>query len=185
MQETITKYKIQSAEPPANALLSGLAATQVYQDLIMGTQKDQFPNVKMSAIDPPYFVTPMCQTGSWHYGISSKTQHLEEALAFVKYAASDAGATFMYKYKAQIPANVNLLTTLDDFKNVKERKMMADFMVKYGKPRVESPAYTEYNTLFTEFYQSLVAGGDAAQLAHDYAKQMEDAAAKYSDWQTK
>ena len=46
----------------------------------------------------PYFKTPVCHTGSWHYGISPNTQHFEEALEFVRYAASDAGARIWYKH---------------------------------------------------------------------------------------
>jgi ABC-type glycerol-3-phosphate transport system substrate-binding protein len=160
-------------------MLSGLVATTIYQDMIMGTQKDQFPDFKMSAIYPPYFKTPMCQTGSWHYGISSKTQHFDEALAFVKFASSDEGATFIWNYKSQLPANINLLNTLPDFKDVKERKMMADFFMKYGKPRITSAAYTEYNSLFSEFWNALMAGEDVETLAKDYAQQMQDAAATY------
>jgi multiple sugar transport system substrate-binding protein len=185
IQDTVVKYKIMSAEPPANALLSGKAATQVYQDLIMGTAKDQFPNFKLGAIEPPYFVTPMCQTGSWHWAVSSKTTHPDEAVAFVKFLASDEGAKYIWKYKFQLPANLNLLNTLDDFKNVAERKLMKDFFLKYGKPRVETPSYTEYNTLFTEWFKSLLAGSDVEKISKDYAKQMEEAAAKYKDWQSK
>jgi len=181
-QDMVLEYKVMSAEQTANPMLSGLAATQIYQDLIMGTRQDQFPDFNMAAIYPPYFETPMCQTGSWHYGISANTQHFEEALAFVKFASSDEGAKFMWKYKNQIPANVNLLNTLSDFQDDPYRKMMADFMVEYGRPRIESPAYTEYNALFTEFYGSLVSGEDVQALADEYAELMDEAAAKYEGW---
>ena len=179
IQDMMYKIKVHPTQFTPNDMLSGLVATTIYQDMIMGTQKDQFPDFKMSAIYPPYFKTPMCQTGSWHYGISSKTQHFDEALAFVKFAASDEGATFIWKYKSQLPANINLLNTLPDFKDVKERKMMADFFMKYGKPRITSAAYTEYNSLFSEFWNALMAGEDVETLAKDYAQQMQDAAATY------
>lgn len=184
-QDLVTTYKVQNGEQIANAMLSGIAATQIYQDLIMGTQKDQFPDFKMSAIYPPYFKTPLCQTGSWHYGISANTQHFDEVLAFVKFASSDEGAMFIWKYKNQIPANVNLLNTLPDFTDVPEREMMRDLMIEHGAPRIESPAYTEYNALWTEFYGSLIAGEDAESLAHEYAGLMDEAAAKYEGWNQK
>lgn len=53
--------------------------------------------------------------------------------------------------------------------------------VEYGAPRIESPAYTEYNALFTEFYQALMSGGDAEALAQEYAQLMEAAAASYKE----
>lgn len=179
-QSLVTEHKVQSAEQTANPMLSGLAATQVYQDLIMGTQKDQFPDFNMAAIEPPYFVTPLCQTGSWHYGIASNTRHFEEALAFVKYASSDEGARFMWEHKSQLPANIGLLNTLPDFQEVPERILMRDFFLENGVPRIESAAYTEYNALFTEFYLSLITGQDAPTLAAEYAQLMDQAAAKYA-----
>lgn len=178
-QSLVTEHKVQSAEQTANQMLSGLAATQVYQDLIMGTQKDQFPDFQMSAIEPPYFVTKFCHTGSWHYGVASNTKYPEEAIAFVKFASSDEGARFIWKYKSQLPANVNLLNELPDFTDVPERALMRDFMVEHGVPRIASPAYTEYNALFTEFYRSLISGEEAEALTHEYAQLMDQAAAKY------
>lgn len=178
-QDLFSKYKVRSTEPPTNAMLAGFSAMSVSQDLILGTLKDQFPDFKIGAMEPPYWVTPMCQTGSWHYGISSKSQHVDEALAFIKYASSDDGARIMFKYKNQLPANVKLLAELPDFKTY-PRDLTVQIFNKYGKPRIESPAYTEYNALFSEYYGSLVSGGDVTQLTHDYAQKMEDAAAKYA-----
>jgi hypothetical protein len=77
------------------------------------------------------------------------------------------------------------LNTLPDFTDVPEREMMRDLMIEHGAPRIESPAYTEYNALWTEFYGSLIAGEDAESLAHEYAGLMDEAAAKYEGWNQK
>lgn len=177
-QDLFYEYQVRSVEPPPNALLAGSSAMAVFQDLIVGIQRDQFPDVELGAMYPPAWITPMCQTGSWHYGISPTTEHFEEALAFVKYASSDEGAAFIWKYKNQFPANLNLLSDLEEFQTY-PRELMADFFVDYGEPRIKSVAYTEYNALFSEFYQSLVSGGDVESLTHDYAQLMEEAAQKY------
>ena len=181
-QDMVMEYKVMSAEETANQMLSGLAATTIYQDMIMGTQADQFPDFNMGAIEPPYFVTPLCQTGSWHYGIASNTKYFDEALAFVKFASSDEGAKFIWKYKSQIPANINLLNTLTDFQEVPARKLMSDFMLSNGVNRIQTPAYTEYNSLFTEFFNTLVSGEPVEDLAHEYAELMDESAAKYAGW---
>jgi len=187
MQDLVYKYKVMSVEGVPNQMLSGLAATTVYQDMIIGTQKDQFPDFNMGAIEPPYFVTPLCQTGSWHWGITTTTEHFDEALAFVKFISSDAGAEVMWKYKNQLPANVNLYNTIDEFKDPENpRNLMAKFFTAYGAPRIETPAYTEYNALFSQFWTSLMAGEeDVAGLATEYAQLMEEAAAKYAGWKDK
>jgi ABC-type glycerol-3-phosphate transport system substrate-binding protein len=181
IQDMVYEYKVMSAERVQNQLLSGLAATNFSQDMIIGTQKNQFPDFNLGGIEPPYFVTPLCQTGSWHWGITQTTDNFEEALAFVKFLASDEGAGFIWKYKNQLPANVNLYNTIDEFTDpANPRSLMADFFNKYGAPRIESPAYTEYNALFTQFWGSLLAGEEDIQaLATEYAGLMDEAAAKY------
>ncbi len=178
-QDLFAKYKVRSTQPPANALLGGFSAMAVSQDLILGTLKNQFPNFKIGAMEPPYWQTPMCHTGSWHYGIASNTKYFDEALAFVKYASSDEGAAFIWKYKNQLPANVKFTAGLQDFKSY-PRGLTVDIFTKYGKPRIETPAYTEYSALFAEFYGALAAGGNVTELAKQYAQRMEDTAAKYA-----
>jgi ABC-type glycerol-3-phosphate transport system substrate-binding protein len=184
-QDLVYEYKVMSAERVTNMMLSGLAATSVSQDMTIGTQRSQFPDFNLGGIEPPYFQTPLCQTGSWHYGIAANTAHFEEALAFVKFAASDEGAQFIWKYKNQLPANINLYNSIDEFSDPENpRSLMADFFLEYGVPRIETPAYTEYNALFTEFWTSLMAGEEDVQgLATEYAELMEEAAAKYDGWQ--
>lgn len=187
LQDMVYEYNIMSSESITNQFLGGLAATVVSQDMIIGTQKDQFPDFNMDGIEPPYFVTPLCQTGSWHYGITQTTEHFEEALAFVKFMSSDAGAKYIWKYKNQLPANINLYNTIDEFTDPENpRSLMADFFTKYGVPRIVTPAYTEYNALFSQFYTSLMAGEEDVQaLTTEYAELMEEAAAKYEGWRDK
>jgi maltose-binding protein MalE len=179
-QDLITKYKVRSSEPTgSNAIFAGQTATTIYQDLILGTLHDQFPNFKLGVTEPPYWVTPMCQTGSWHYAISTNTQHFQEALAFIKYASSDAGARFIWKYKDQMPANVKLFNSLPDYRPPQQRALMKQFFEQYGQPRIATPAYTEYNALFSQFYSALASGGNVPSLVHQYGQLMQQAAAKY------
>ncbi len=184
MQSMVYDYNVMSAERVPNQMLTGLAATSILQDMVIGTQKDQYPDFNLGAIEPPYFVTPLCQTGSWHYGITATTEHFEEALAFVKFAASDEGAKYIWKYKNQLPANINLYNSIDEFTDPENpRSLMAEFFTQYGAPRIQTPAYTEYNALFTQFWTSLMAGEeDVAGLATEYAELMEEAAQKYEGW---
>lgn len=186
-QDMVYKYKVKTAQTVTNQMFSGLSATQFYQDMILGTQKDMFPDFKMGAIEPTYWTTPICHTGSWHYGILSTSKNFEAALAFVKFASSDAGAKYMWKYKNQFPANVNLYNSIDEFIDPKNpRHLMVQYFEKAGVTRVPTPAYTEYNTLFNEFWQSLMAGEkDVAALTRRYAAEMTKAAQPYKGWNGK
>ena len=88
----------------------------------------------------------------------------------------------MWKYKNQLPANLNLLNEIPEFQEEGPRKLMAEFFQMWGVPRIETPAYTEYNVLFGEMYGALMTGDDAREVAEDYAKRMDDAATKYAGW---
>ena len=182
MQDMVYKYNVASPEVISNQMLSGLAATVFYQDMIIGTQKDQFPDFNMGAIEPPYFETPLCQTGSWHYGVAANTDNYEEAVAFVKFASSDAGAKYIWNYKNQMPANLALFNSIEEFtEEGNPRALMADFFQEYGVPRIETVAYTEYNTLFGQFFTDLMSGEEDVQgLTTEYAELMDEAASKYA-----
>ncbi|QQO11154.1 ABC transporter substrate-binding protein [Breznakiella homolactica] len=186
-QDLVYKYKVKSAQTITNQMFTGLSATHFYQDMIIGTQKDMFPDFKMGAIEPTYWETPICHTGSWHYGILTTSPHFEEALAFVKFAASDAGAKYIWKYKNQFPANVNLYNSIDEFVDpASPRHLMVEYFQKAGVMRIATPAYTEYNTLFTEFWQSLMAGErDVPALTRKYAAEMQKAAQPYKGWNSR
>jgi hypothetical protein len=62
---------------------------------------------------------------------------------------------------------------------------MVQYFEKAGVTRVPTPAYTEYSTLFTEFWQSVMAGGEVAGLVHQYAEEMTKAAQPYKGWNGK
>ncbi|MFA5529018.1 MAG: extracellular solute-binding protein [Peptostreptococcales bacterium] len=183
-QDLVYKYKVKSAQEITNQMFAGLSATHFYQDMMVGTQKDLFPDFNMDAMEPTYWTTPICHTGSWHYGILESTKNFEEALAFVKFAASDAGAKYIWKYKNQFPANVNLYNTIDEFVDPSNpRHLLVEYFQKAGAPRIATPAYTEYNALFTEFWLSLMAGEkDVAGLTKKYAAEMTKAAQPYKGW---
>jgi multiple sugar transport system substrate-binding protein len=183
-QDLVYRYKVKAAQTITNQMLTGLSATTIYQDMIMGTQKDQFPNFNMGAIEPPYYTTQLCHTGSWHYGVLSTSKNVEAAVAFIKFASSDAGAKYMWQYKNQFPANVNLYNSIDEFVDPNNpRHLMVQVFEKAGVTRFPTPAYNEYGALFTEFWQSLMAGErDVAALTRRYAEEMTKAAQAYKGW---
>jgi hypothetical protein len=57
-----------------------------------------------------------------------------------------------------------------------------EFFLENGMPRIETPAYTEYNVLFGEMYGAMMAGDDVTEVAKEYAGRMDEAAAKYAGW---
>jgi fructooligosaccharide transport system substrate-binding protein len=181
IQTLFTEYEVSATESPWNAFWAGLATFYISPDRVIGVQQDQYSDLNMRAMGPPYFTTPICQTGAFHYAIAATTDHFEEALAFVRFAASDEGAEVLYQFQRQLPANINLLNVLPDYQ-VYPQSMVKETFFRYGVPRVQTPAYTEYNVLFTEFFGNIVMGADVRSQIEEYTQLMEEAAAKYAGW---
>lgn len=181
IQKLFTEHKVSATESPWNAFWAGLVTFYISPDRVIGVQQDQYADLHMKAMGPPYFVTPICQTGAFHYGIASTTDNFEEALAFVKFAASDESAEVLYQFQRQLPANINLINTLPDYQQYPQSLVKETFF-KYGVPRIQTPAYTEYNALFAEFFGNIVMGADVQEQIEEYTQLIEDAAVKYQGW---
>lgn len=130
----------------------------------------------------PYFKTPVCHTGSWHYGISPNTEHFDEALAFVKYASSDEGARIWYKHVRQLPSNIGLFNELPEYAEDGNQRMWLDAMNSFGIPRIQTPGYTEYQQVFAESAINILQGADPAEQLQGAAKRIEGLVSKYSGW---
>src|SRR2546425_11398585 len=110
----------------------------------------------------PYFKTQLCHTGSWHYGISPNTKHFDEAMAYVKFASSDAGARIWNKHVPQLPANAALLNTLPEHRPEASQAICVEAMTKVGVPRIQTPGYTEYQQGFAEVSLNIIVAADGA-----------------------
>jgi fructooligosaccharide transport system substrate-binding protein len=137
-------------------------------------------NFPWSVTPIPYFEggTQLCHTGSWHYGVSSKTANVEAAVAFVKFATTKDGVKRYYDANRQLPAHLELLNELPEYQTLPQ-KMFKDAMLTIGVPRIQTPAYNEYQEIALETFRNVAAGGNVADLMKSGAQRMNQAAAKY------
>ena len=183
-QDLHQKYKVTPIEAIPQIFETKKAAFMVTPDNRIGELnrlygEDVFP---WGVTGIPYFKTQLCHTGSWHYGISPNTKHFEEALAFVKFASSDAGARIWYKHVRQLPANVNLFNELPEYQEGGRQYIWFEAMNKIGIPRIQTPCYTEYQQMFAEAAINIQQGADVAQQLKAAAKRIEGLCAKYRGW---
>ena len=128
----------------------------------------------------PYFKTMICQTGSWHYGISPKTEHLEEALAFVKLLCGDH-ATIQYSINRSASSQCQHFLELPEYVEGGAQFMWLEAMQTMGQPRLQTPCYTEYNQLFGEMGLNIQKGADVESEMKAAAELMEGVSAKYAE----
>jgi ABC-type glycerol-3-phosphate transport system substrate-binding protein len=158
------------------------AATWITPDNIVAKLLRVQPDGKFpwAATPIPYFQggTQLCHTGSWHYGVSSKTANVEAAVAFIKFATTKDGIKRYYDANRQLPAHLELLNELPEYQTLPQ-KMFKDAMLTIGVPRIQTPAYNEYQEIALETFRNVAAGGNVADLMKAGAQRMDQAAAKY------
>jgi ABC-type glycerol-3-phosphate transport system substrate-binding protein len=183
-QDLHLKYKVTPVEAIPEVFESRQSAFMITPDNRIGTLNrihgEGGFNWGVSNI--PYFESPVCHTGSWHYGISPNTEHFEEALAFVRYASSDAGARIWYKHVRQLPANIGLFNELDEYSEGGNQRIWLDAMNSFGIPRIQTPGYTEYQQLFAEAAGNITFGADPQEQLSAAAGRIEGLVAKYAGW---
>lgn len=178
------KDKVTPVEPIPDIFVSKKAAFYVAPDIVIGQLNRLYGEGKFNwgVTGIPYFKTQVCHTGSWHYGISPNTKNFDETLAFVKFAAGDAGARIFYKHMRQLPANPALFNELPEYKEGGDQRMWVDAMNTAGIPRIQTPGYTEYQQLFAEAVVNISQGADPASELTAAAKRIEGLVAKYTGW---
>lgn len=183
-QDLHRRYRVTPIEPIPQIFETKKAAFMVTPDNRIGELNRLYGEGKFpwGVTGIPYFKTQICHTGSWHYGISPNTKHFDEALAFVKFASSDAGARIWYKHVRQLPANISLLNTLPEYRPGGKQYMWVEAMNKIGVPRIQTPAYTEYQQVFAEMTLNIIAGANVAEQMKAAARRAQQLAAKYKGW---
>ena len=183
-QDLHRKYKVTPIEAIPQIFETRKAAFMITPDNRIGELNRLYGEGKFpwGVTGIPYFRTQLCHTGSWHYGISPNTKHFDEALAFVKFATSDAGARIYYNHVRQLPANVNLLNTLPEYRAGGRQNIWIEAMNKIGVPRIQTPGYTEYQQVFAEVALNIIAGANVAEQMKTGAQRMQGLLAKYKGW---
>lgn len=136
--------KVSPKELPQDAFWNGKVAIHVDGPFAFSYQEQNFPNFKLGV---DYDVAPLWKdknmigtTGSWGMAITSKSEHPDEAWAFVNWVTGVEGSKVWYAETKNLPARQS---TFDAFQELKEYPMniYADQLSKYGHPRPVTPAY--------------------------------------------
>ena len=85
-----------------------------------------------------------------------------------------------------MPAHLAVMGAVTDYQSYPKQLVIEQFRAA-GTPRILTPGYNEYQSLFEEFGKNLAQGTgiDVADLARQTAKRMDGALAKYKGWNTR
>ena len=177
---------ISQKEPVRDIFFNKGAAFYISPDNAVGTINRLYPDgsFKYGVTGIPYMAggSQVCHTDSWHFGISPQSKNQDTAAALVKFMVGPVGAKIWYDKVRQLPARVELLNTLPEYTSPPQQ-LFAQAVQKIGMPRIGTPGYTEYQSVYGELIQNLVqSDAPVDSLVADAVTKIEAAVAKYKGW---
>jgi fructooligosaccharide transport system substrate-binding protein len=177
---------ISQREPVREIFFNKGAAFYISPDNAIGTINRVHPDgsFRYGVTGIPYMEggSQLCHTDSWHFGISPQSQNQDVAAALVKYMTGPEGAKIWYEKVRQLPARVELLNTLPEYTEMPQQ-LFAQAVQQIGVPRIGTPGYTEYQSVYGELIQNVVqTDAPVADLVADAVGKIEAAVAKYKGW---
>ena len=177
---------ISQREPVRNIFFDRGAAFYISPDNAIGTINRVHPDgsFKYGVTGIPYMEggSQLCHTDSWHFGISPQSKHQDVSAALVKYMTGPEGAKIWYEKVRQLPARVELLNTLPEYTQMPQQ-LFSQAVQQIGVPRIGTPGYTEYQSVYGELIQNVVqTDAPIEQLVADAVTKIEAAVAKYKGW---
>lgn len=170
--------KVSPKELPQDAFWNGKVAIHVDGPFAFSYQEQNFPNFKLGV---DYDVAPLWKdknmigtTGSWGMAITSKSEHPDEAWAFVNWVTGVEGSKVWYAETKNLPARQS---TFDAFQELKEYPMniYADQLSKYGHPRPVTPAYPAISEAIRLLFEDVGLGNaDIDEALAKAVKKVED-----------
>ncbi|QJD87131.1 ABC transporter substrate-binding protein [Cohnella herbarum] len=170
--------KVSPKELPQDAFWNGKVAIHVDGPFAFSYQAQSFPNFKLGV---DYDVAPLWKdknmigtTGSWGMAITSKSEHPDEAWAFVNWVTGVEGSKVWYAETKNLPARQS---TFDSFAELKEYPMniYAEQLSKYGHPRPVTPAYPAISEAIRLLFEDVGLGNaDVDESLAKAVKKIED-----------
>lgn len=166
--------KVAPKELPQDAFANGKVAMNVDGPWAFGSLEANFPNFKLGE---DYDVAPLWKdakqvtpNGSWNMAITAKTEHPDEAWAFLNWVTGVEGSKQWYQDTKNLPAR---LSTSEAIAELKEYPMniFVQQSANYARPRPVTPAYPAVSEAIRLLFEDVGLGGahvdDALQRAVD------------------
>lgn len=134
-----------------------IVSTNFYQ------QESRFPDLKFGVAPHPYMangkaVTP---TGAFHIGINPRSEHIEEATAFIRWMTSDEAGKQFFGLIPYPPVRKSLYEGFlpdTDFWNITRYELN-----NTAVPRPKTPGFREYEDILKTTFRDIQSGSQTAE----------------------
>ncbi len=171
-------YQVMPTQQSPDMFENGLSVFYQCSDIAVGRLRKDFPTLEWGAMPQPFFKTPIVHTGSFHWGIMDKSQNQAAAVKFLKYVTSREALTEFHLGIGQLPPRKSIFESVDSYKNYPQ-KLFADSLMKWGVPRPQTPAYSEYENFMFLMLKDIILGADVKTTVADTVKKVDEVLKKY------
>jgi len=179
LQDLHQKYKVTPLEQTPDMFENGMSVFHMSPGHTSGRLEKEFPDLNWGVTPLPYFNTPITHTGSFHFGVSRKTEHPDEAVQFVKFMTNTENSKYFYEGVLQLPARFSVFEQIDRYDDY-PLKIFYDSMVEWGEPRPRMPAYREYESLVNDMLKNINLGEDVDKALDYTVKKINNILLRYS-----
>lgn len=168
-QNIFQKWKISPTTGIPNAFLDGKACFDMNTSNDIDTINAAKVSFKWGVTPWPHFATPIVHNGSTEIAIGSKTQHLAQAVQFIKFISTPAQQQEMVTKTGYLPV-ISSLYQSDHILTTAPWNIFATELDQWGQPRPVTPHYLQYSQVVTNALRD-IADGSAPKSRLDQAAQ--------------
>ncbi len=173
-QDLTMTWNVTSKVGIPNAFLDKKAVMSIDHSGLIGRMKTQYPNggFNLGVTPMPYFKTPLVMTGSNASGLSAKSQHPAEAMAFLNYIYNDANRLRYWKANQNEPARTSLYAQIPEY-NTFPLSLFKQELLTIGVSRPSTPGWASYDSLINTAIKDISLGAPVASTLQQAAKDID------------
>lgn len=119
-------------------------------------------------------------TGSWYFGLNSKSENKEAAAEFIKFFTLGEGSDMWLDINGDIPSRLDKQEEIaNNAEAAKEHKIGAYEAANTAFPRAVTPAFGEYSTIMDQAWEDVRNGADVKETLDNAVAQFKTATAVY------
>ena len=171
-QDIFQKFKISPTTGIPNAFLDGKACFDMNTSNDIDTINAAKVSFKWGVTPWPHFQSPIVHNGSTEIAIGSKTQHLAQAVQFIKFISTPAQQEEMVTKTGYLPVISSLYQT-DQILTTAPWNIFATQLDQWGEPRPVTPHYLQYSQVVTNALRDIADGSAPAARLNQAVQQLD------------
>lgn len=119
-------------------------------------------------------------TGSWYFGINSKSANKDAAAEFIRYFTLGKGSDMWLEINGDVPSRVDKQDEIANNPDAPEDMKIAAYeAANTAVPRAVTPVFGEYSTALDQAWEDVRNGADVEETLNNAVEQFDAAVAAY------